>query len=153
VTGKNNIGMVMADYAIGTLLEITIDNSHTKRIMTDCARHRVDAYQVLKGILVDSPNWLRGKWYCLQGANAKVLNMIPEHRVVSINDEPVVQKQKVKDRVFNFTSSKTGEVYTVTFNGITKRWHCTCVGFQFHNKCRHIIKGELVAEKIISNPN
>lgn len=141
------------DYTIGSLLEITIDNSHTKRTMTDCARHRVDQYQVLKGILVEPPKYLKGKWYCLQGPNYKVLNMIPDYRIVSINDTPFEQKQIIKDLYYSFTSSKTGEVYQVTFARHIKRWHCTCVGFQFHNRCRHIVKGELIAEKIISTPN
>lgn len=136
-------------YGLGDVIEVTIDNSHVIHTLAPCSKHRVDRLQVLKGTVVGQPNWLKGPHICLLNSDNKVLNYIPEHRVVSVNDKPVVQKTKSRDRVFNITSSKTGEAYIVRLNGMTRLWSCTCTGFNFHKKCRHTVKCEHEAEKIV----
>ena len=60
--------------------------------------------------------------------------------VVSINGVPVEEYQESIKEVF-IPSSKGGKGYTVRVeNGIGK--HCTCKGFQFRNKCRHLKEAE-----------
>jgi hypothetical protein len=133
---------------VGIYVEVTIDNSHVIHTLADCSKHRVDRRQVLKGLVIESPKWLKGPHICLLNPDTKHTHFIPEHRIVEVNDKPIAARPRGSNLVYNVTSSKTGEVYIVRLNGMTRRWSCTCVGHQFHNKCRHTIKCELYAEKI-----
>ena len=137
------------DLQIGTEVEVTVDTSHIKRYLADDSKHRVDNKQVLRGTVVGAPSWLKGPHVCLLNSETKALNMVPEHRILSVNDKPLAPKVKSRDRVFNVTSSKTGEVYTVRLNGQTRQWSCTCTGWQFHKKCRHTLRCEHQAERIV----
>lgn len=136
-------------YGIGVMIEVTIDNSHIIHTLAPCSKHRVERLQVLKGTVVDQPKWLKGPHICLLNSHSNVPNYISEHRIISINDKPVIKKTKILDKIFNVISSKTGEIYMVRLNGMTRNWSCTCTGFQFHNKCRHTVRCEHEAEKIV----
>lgn len=46
-----------------------------------------------------------------------------------------IKKNAVK--TWKVKSSKGNEIYTVTNNGGS--WSCTCVGFQYHRRCKHIL--------------
>lgn len=137
------------DFQIGSSLEVTIDMSHTLKYFADDSKARARKTEVLRGTVVGAPSWLKGPHVCLLNSETKVLNYIPEHRVVSVNDKPVAPKTLGRDRMFNVTSSKTGEVYTVRLNGQTRVWSCTCTGWQFHRKCRHTVRCELQAERVV----
>jgi hypothetical protein len=136
------------DYPVGSMVEVTIDMSHTLQYFAYDSLHRARKSDVLRGTVVVAPAWLKGPHFCLLNSESKVLNYIPEHRILSVNDAPLKSKVKAKDRVYNVTSSKTGEVYTVHLNGQTRVWSCTCTGWQFHRKCRHTVRCELKAERI-----
>lgn len=137
------------DFPIGSEVEVTIDTSHIKRYLADDSKHRVNNKQVLRGTVVGAPSWLKGPHVCLLNSETKALNLVPEHRIVAVNDKPVPVRKQIKDRVFHVTSSKTGEVYTVQLNSHTRLWSCTCTGWQFHKKCRHTVRCEHKAEQIV----
>lgn len=44
--------------------------------------------------------------------------------------------KKAAPKTWKVKSSKGTETYIVTNNN--KSWSCTCVGFQYHRKCKHI---------------
>lgn len=134
---------------IGTDVEVTIDNSHIKTYLSNGSKHRVDLNQVLRGTIVGAPSWLKGPHVCLLNSETKVLNMVPEHRILSINNKPMAPKTIGRDRVFTVTSTKTDEVYTIRLNGQTRQWSCNCTGWQFHKKCRHTVRCEHKAERVV----
>jgi hypothetical protein len=137
------------DFPIGSELEVTVDMSHTLQYFANDSKHRARKSDVLRGVVVGAPSWLKGPHVCLLNSETKALNLVPEHRIVAINDKPVKPKAPIKDRVYNVTSSKTGEVYIVQLNSQTRLWSCTCTGWQFHKKCRHTVRCELQAELVI----
>ena len=137
------------DFDIGASLEVTIDMGHTLQYFAGDSKHRARKSDVLRGTVVGAPSWLKGPHVCLLNSETKALNYIPEHRIVAVNNAPVKPKTKSRDRVFSVTSSKTGEVYTVQLNGQTRVWSCTCTGWQFHRKCRHTVRCELQAERVV----
>ena len=134
---------------IGSELEFTVDMSHTLQYFADDSKHRARKSDILRGVVVGAPSWLKGPHVCLLNSETKALNMVAEHRILSVNDKPLAPKVKSRDRVFNVTSPKTGEVYTVRLNGQTRQWSCTCTGWQFHKKCRHTVRCEHQAERIV----
>jgi hypothetical protein len=99
---------------------------------------RRETTQTLRGVVVATPKWMTNfADLTLINSVTKAHNYIPEHKIISINNNKVEQKPVVQDKVLTVYSSKTGEPYTVRFDGRTRRWSCTCTGFQFHKKCRH----------------
>jgi hypothetical protein len=50
----------------------------------------------------------------------------------------VVQPKPTEDKILLIKSSKGNETYTVKQNGVTKKWVCSCSGFQFRKSCRHV---------------
>jgi hypothetical protein len=47
------------------------------------------------------------------------------------------QIKKTAAKTWKVKSARSGEVYTVTNNN--NAWSCTCVGFQYHRRCKHIV--------------
>ena len=43
-------------------------------------------------------------------------------------------------------SARTGEKYTIKFDG--RYWSCTCMGFGYRNRCKHIEETKLKLNKI-----
>lgn len=131
--------MIMPE--VGHVAEVVIDNSFARGYMTPDARHRAPPTITIRGVVIETPPWMR------QHTAISLLNLanenrahIPAHRIISIGGIKFDQKPETSDRRFIVTSSKTGEKYEVTQNGRTKNWSCTCVGFQFHRKCRHVTR-------------
>lgn len=123
---------------VGQLVEIVLDDSFVHGYLIDDSKHRAQPTMTMRGIVIDTPVWMQ------QHAVLSILNLanearchIPAHRIISIGGVKFDKKPVTADRVFEVTSSKTGEKYLVTQNGRSKKWSCTCVGFQFHSKCRH----------------
>lgn len=137
------------DFSIGSEVEVTIDTSHIVRYLANDSKHRAKPSEVLRGVVVGAPSWLRGPHVCLLNSETRALNYVPEHRIVAVNDKPVPVRKPIKDRVYHVTSSKTGEVYMVQLNSHTRLWSCTCTGWQFHRKCRHTVRCELQAELVV----
>ena len=55
-----------------------------------------------------------------------------------VNGKPTAEKKAIDKKEFTVTSSRTGEVYVVSFG--TSGSHCTCAGYGFRRKCSHIDK-------------
>ncbi len=99
---------------------------------------RRETTQTLSGVVVATPKWMTNfADLTLINSVTKAHNYIPKHKIVSIGGVKLQQPKVTADKVFQVASSKTGELYTVRQDGRTKRWSCTCIGFQFHKKCRH----------------
>lgn len=137
------------DFPIGSEVEVTIDTTHIVRYLANDSKHRAKPSEVLRGVVVGAPSWLKGPHVCLLNSETKALNLVPEHRIVAVNNKPVPVRKPIKDRVYHVTSSKTGEVYMVQLNSHTRLWSCTCTGWQFHRKCRHTVRCELQAELVV----
>jgi outer membrane protein assembly factor BamB len=102
---------------------------------------RRETTQTLSGVVVATPKWMANLAdLTLINSVTKAHNYIPKHKIVSIGGVKITQPKVTADKVFQVASSKTGELYTVRQDGRTKRWSCTCIGFQFHKKCRHAIR-------------
>jgi hypothetical protein len=56
----------------------------------------------------------------------------------TVGGKAVEEKKNIEKKEFQVTSSRTGEVYTVSF-GVSGT-HCTCAGYGFRRKCTHIDK-------------
>jgi len=54
----------------------------------------------------------------------------------------ITPKKPIREIVI---SKRTGEKYLVEMNGLT--WSCTCVGYGYRNKCKHIDEIKLKYEK------
>ena len=86
------------------------------------------------GVVVNPHRWLEANEFCLQTGN-------PAFPVSVINLKNVVDLKILKGsttniRKFKVTGSK-GE-YIVTLSG--KHFSCSCIGFKYHSKCKHITK-------------
>jgi len=122
----------------GSEVEIVIDNSFAHSYMAPCSSHRAQRTVTATGTVVAIPKWMtQHADIAIFNNKTKVTNYIPRHRIISIGGIKVVQPKATLDKILQVKSSKTGEMYTVRQDGRTKRWSCTCVGFQFHKKCRH----------------
>ena len=126
---------------VGQLVEVVLDDSFVHNYLADDSKHLARPTITIRGVVIDTPAWMR------QHAVISLLNLanearchIPAHRIVSIGGVKFDQKPVTSDRVFEVISSKTGEKYHVVQSGRTKKWSCTCVGYQFHNRCRHIAR-------------
>lgn len=123
----------------GTLVELVLDNSFVHHYLMPEAKHRSPPVLTIRGTVVPS---VRGMEHLLavQNSQTGVLNHINPQRILRINDRPVAVKRTEPraDRVVLIKSSRGNETYTVTLNGASGKWTCTCVGWQFKGKCRHV---------------
>jgi hypothetical protein len=129
--------------AEGSVVEVVLDNAPTRYTMAPCSVHRAQPTLTLRGVVVLTPKWMKSSAdLTILNSDTKGFNYIPMHKILSIGGIKVKQPKATADKILNMTSSKTGEVYTVRQDGRTKRWSCTCIGFQFHKKCRHVTKAQ-----------
>lgn len=124
---------------VGSQVEVVIDTADSHRKMAPCSKHRVGVTTLLRGVVMESPKWCADH-VCLINSDTRAHNYIPPHRILSINNQKVEPQPKTQDRVIMVNASKGGGTYTVQFNGVTKRWSCTCPGFVFKSKCKHVIQ-------------
>jgi len=81
-------------------------------------------------------------WYVVP--NETTLNEVKEHwEKENYPDEnlEITPKEDVEETVI---SQRTGEEYTVRFNG--NYWSCTCMGFGYRGGCKHV---EMIKQKHI----
>lgn len=85
---------------------------------------------------------MREKWFAVDEIGITTGNpdfpfrRINRERIVAVGDKAVDFTQVPADReVRTFTGSK-GDTYTVIREG--RRATCTCTGFQFRKKCKHV---------------
>jgi hypothetical protein len=126
---------------VGQPVEVVVDNSFAHSYVSATSKHRAPPTMTLRGIVIETPAHMRPHTgLSLLNMHNLVRNHIPGHRIISIGGVTVEKKPETKDRHFEVVSSKTGEKYQVMQNGLTKNWSCTCTGFQFHKKCRHVTR-------------
>jgi len=102
---------------------------------------RRETTKSLVGIVIPTPKWMQvHAALSILNEQTKAQNHIASHLIISIGGVKVKQPTVTPDKVFTVISSKTGEPYTVRQDGRTKKWSCTCIGFQFHKKCRHVTR-------------
>lgn len=93
------------------------------------------------GVVVNPYRWLEDGEFCLQTGNkdfpVSVINL------KSVVDLKIIKGSSTNIRKFKVSGTK-GD-YIVTLSG--KHYSCSCIGFKYHNKCKHINK---VKEKITS---
>jgi len=119
--------------AIGTRVEVVLNIS-----VPDLCTGRRETTETIAGTVVATPKWMtQHSDLTLFNERDKINNYILMHRIVSISGVKIQQPKVTADVVLTVYSSKTGEPYNVRMDGRTKRWSCTCTGFQFHKKCRH----------------
>lgn len=71
--------------------------------------------------------------------NGTTLEEVYEHR--KLPEKYQTQKSNIGYIKENVLSERTGESYTVEFNG--NYWSCTCMGFGFRRTCKHCDKVKL----------
>lgn len=118
---------------IGTRVEVVVRN-----YVPDLRTGRREVQETIAGTVVATPKWMQlHSDLTVFNEHYKINNYIPMHKILSISGVKVEQPKATADVVLTVFSSKTGEPYTVRMDGRTKRWSCTCTGFQYHRKCRH----------------
>ena len=123
---------------IGDNVNVVIDNSFAYGYTIPYSTTKTIA---ISGIVVETPKWMKSTTdITIHNSITKTYNYIPKHKIISIDGVKVVQPKKTRDEVHEVFSSKTGEKYIVTKNGLTKKWSCTCIGYNFHKKCRHVTR-------------
>lgn len=130
---------------VGTDVEIVIDNSFNRGYMAPCSIHRAPPTLTMRGTVILIPKWM--EQHCdvaIKNVDTGADNFIPKHRIISIGGMKIEHAPVAKDVIFTVKSSKSG-TYTVRQDGRTKRWSCTCTGFQFHKKCRHTTQAQEAA--------
>ena len=124
--------------AIGSEVEVIIDRSYVTRYLHDGYKHLAMDNRIV-GKVIPLPSWMRGDSdFAMFNYATKRESYIPLSRVVSIGGIKISQPKISADKVITVVSSKTGEPYTVRFDGRLRKWSCTCAGFQFRRKCRHV---------------
>ena len=86
-----------------------------------------------QGIVVKNPAWLESDYFTVKtGKPGFPLSMISSKVVKSIK---ILQGSTDDTKHFEVKGSK-GDVYVVSVR--ENQYSCTCVGFKFNNKCKHI---------------
>ena len=94
-----------------------------------------------EGVVVNPYRWLSTNEFCLQTGNKEFpVSVINLTNVVDLN---ILKGSTTNIRKFKVAGTK-GE-YLVTLSN--EHFSCSCIGFKYHNKCKHITK---VKEKITS---
>ena len=87
------------------------------------------------GVVVNPYRWLNANEFCLQTGNpafpVSVINL------ANVVDLKILKGSTTSIRKFKVKGSKNDE-YIVTLSG--KHFSCPCIGFKYHNKCKHITK-------------
>jgi hypothetical protein len=84
---------------------------------------------------VPAPKWMSNALCLTTGDPKWPIRVLDRDRIVSIDDTKSDEKQKPTSRVLEVAGSK-GNTYVVNLEG--SRASCTCAGFQFRGKCKHI---------------
>ena len=93
------------------------------------------------GVVLKPHRWLDANEFCLQTDSKEFpISVINLANVVNLK---ILKGSTTNTRKFKVSGSK-GD-YIVTLSG--KHYSCSCIGFKYHNKCKHITK---VKEKVTS---
>ena len=96
---------------------------------------------IFKSFLPPAMTTLNGITYVVPGwhvvPEGTTLKEVQEHWIKEeVSGEPSINPQNpVTETVI---SERTGETYTIEFTG--RYWSCTCMGFGFRSRCKHVEK-------------
>lgn len=127
--------------AVGTRVEVVIDHSFVHGYMEPAARHRSPAQLTIQGTVVEPAKWM-SEYMAILNHQTGVTCYLTSNQIISVNNVRVERAAPTEDQVVIIRSERTGEAYTVKQNGVTKKWHCSCVGFQFKHKCKHVLQAQ-----------
>jgi hypothetical protein len=96
---------------------------------------------VFKGIVIKNSKWIGSEYFCVKTDNKN-------HPVSIININAIHDLKLLKGNVSNMRKFRVkgdkGHEYMVTLsNG---HYACHCIGFQYHNKCKHVTKVKTLVE-------
>lgn len=98
-------------------------------------------YLVTAGQVVENDRFTpTGSFSITTGRKEYPVAIIAIRNVIEIESAGKTLKASVKKtmpKVWKVKSSRGNEIYTVTNNAGS--WSCTCVGFQYHRRCKHIL--------------
>lgn len=86
-----------------------------------------------EGVVVKPYKWLQEGEFCLQTGNKQF--PISVINLKSIKDIVILTGSTSKIKTFKVKGSKNHE-YIVTLSD--KHYSCSCIGFKYHNKCKHV---------------
>jgi len=88
-----------------------------------------------EGVVIKPYRWLNADEFCLQTGNktfpVSVINL------ANVVDLKILNGSTTSIRKFKVKGSKNDE-YLVTLTDM--HYSCSCIGFKYHNKCKHITK-------------
>lgn len=91
------------------------------------------------GVVVNPYRWLDANEFCLQTGNkafpVSVINL------ANVVDLKILKGSATSIRKFKVSGSKGDYIVTLS----DKHLSCSCIGYKYHNKCKHITK---VKEKL-----
>lgn len=128
---------------VGTLVEVEIDTQHVHDYLVAEAKHRCAPITTLKGVVIDRLPWMP-EYFTILNSETHATNLIAYHKIISINKQKFEKPLPTQDKVVQIKSSNGKDTYTVTQNGTTQKWSCTCPGFSFKRKCRHTLEVQTV---------
>jgi hypothetical protein len=95
---------------------------------------------VTVGQIVSNQKWVPvGSFSVTTGMKEFPIAVIAIRNLVKIEHAGKTLSAKIKKtaaKTWKVKSSRGNEIYTVINN--SGAWSCTCVGFQYHRKCKHI---------------
>ena len=77
-----------------------------------------------------------GQWYVID--ENITLDYLRSIWTRAVGGKPMEASKVMERKEYTVESSRTGEVYTITFGPSGS--HCTCAGYGFRRKCSHIDK-------------
>jgi hypothetical protein len=122
---------------IGMQVQVLVDSSFVHRYLVDSCKYLVAPKSVIHGTVMETPAWMSG-YLTIFNNETKTPNYIAPHLIMSINNEAVVHPKASNDVITQVLSSDGKQKYTVCQDGKTKKWSCSCSGFQFRGRCKHI---------------
>ena len=111
------------------------------KIKVDCQFYTGKA--TFEGVVIKPYKWLQEEEFCLQtGKKEFPISVINLKSIVNLE---ILTGSTSKIRTFTVKGSKNYE-YTVTLSN--EHYSCSCIGFKYHNKCKHVAE---VQQKLLDN--
>jgi hypothetical protein len=125
----------------GILVEVTVANPFWDKYNIPQPNFRL-----YKGVTREPFKWVSTESFCMSGDEHIDTRVIQFKNILKlkIGDtyipdkeiETLVSNKTSADKIFKVKGSK-GDEYVVTYSQ-NKGWSCTCTGFGFRSKCKHI---------------
>jgi hypothetical protein len=115
--------------AVGSKVEVLV---RLRNIYIDTYKTEPFQNKKFSGIVVKSDRWVPADWFSVNTGD-------PYHPVSVISSKSVVDIKLISgklDSPIRQFKVKGSNEYIVTLSA--GRYTCECVGFKYHNKCRHI---------------